>query len=83
MVRLVNFAKINSSQNKPAIRYIVISKEKKKCDKIKKDKELLEERIQTLMALIAEKESEGKEQLEAIDCLKEDVEQCNEDMKCV
>ena len=41
------------------------------------------EEISSLKGVISEKESQCEEQLEAIESLKEDVEQCREDMRWV
>ncbi len=57
------------------------SKEKKKFDDLSKVKESLEQQVSGLKETISQKEIESSEQLEAIESLKEDVEQCREDIR--
>lgn len=49
---------------------------------MKKNNDDLQEQLSTLKESLAMKELEGKELLEAIECLKEDVEQYREEMRC-
>ena len=60
---------------------LCFSKEKKKYDELSKVKESLEQEVSGLNETIAQKELESNEQLEAIESLKEDVEQCREEIR--